>query len=140
METNNSMTQEEFTALTNKLVRAYILENVKLDLIPKEGNEDKYVSYPSFRMDQIGIFGVPYIFSELTRRKIYISYAIQDKYEIPQSEVIYHAKQNTVACLNRLFKCETETIDDVNIAVPDRRTDGTVISLSWLNMVLNEDI
>lgn len=117
METKNSMTNEELRDELDAIFKALILKYVKLDLIDASDSQDLYVSCPTFEMDGVGIIGVPYIYSDHTKNKIYITYEKMRRYGLVKSELIYHARQNTIKVLNKLFKCDTEvciapTIDD----------------------------
>lgn len=144
METLNSMTAEELMAAVQDLVKASILRNVKLEFLPVKSKEkeiqDIYTSCPIFDMTS-EIFGVPYILSK-NRKRIYLTYAICRSYDMNKSEVIYHARNNTLESINRLFKCdgETDKAVDIDVFIPTPEAENvTLITLENLNDILKGD-
>ena len=139
METPNSMTYEELEDNLESIFKALILKYVKLDFLamgdPK--TEDIYTSCPIFSMGT-DIYGAPYIVVS-NGKKFYITYKTMRRYELKNSELIYHARQNTLKVINRLFKCDGETEKPMNVELAVMSTDdATFVDLNKLNEALKK--
>lgn len=137
METPNSMTYEELDDTLESIFKALILKYVKLDflLVGDPKTEDIYTSCPIFAMGS-EIYGAPYIVVS-NGKKFYITYKAMRRYELKNSEVIYHARQNTLKVINRLFKCDGEVEKPIDVAVFSD-SGSTFIELNKLNEALKK--
>lgn len=139
METTNSMTTEEIEETFESLVKAMVLKNVKLDFYTVDDKEmhEIIVSCPAFSSEGSCIYGIPYILSS-HGKKFYITYERMRQYGLIKSEVIYHARQNTLKVINTLFACDSESknpkTEDVGFVPFDN--NETLINIATLNRAL----
>ena len=111
METKNSMTEDQLEETLESVFKAILLKYVLLDLVKPEDDPELIVECPTIKISKFGIIGVPFVWSGTgeNKRRIHINYRYMRQYGLTKSELIYHAKNNTLEYLNTNLSCDGST-------------------------------